>query len=117
MATIKINGVELQPQPARDTWEAPAVGQKLNGTEEIGAYMVYRMFAPPLAGQTFNWRQFENQVLTSLQTYAPGELTTSADVIYSSGVVSQKIKTYEMPEDQSIVGIELDILVVIDGGY
>jgi hypothetical protein len=35
MATIKINGITLLPQPARDTWEV-VTGAKLNSTDAGG---------------------------------------------------------------------------------
>lgn len=113
MATIKINGTTLEPQPAFDAWEEVIFDQKLDGVEALGAYKVFRMRAPSLAGQTFNWDQFENQVLSSLQAYAPGDLPTGADVVYSSGVVSRKIARFESPLDRSVTGVELVILVVV----
>lgn len=113
MATIKINGTTLQPQPANDGWQTDIAGQVLNGTQAVGSYQMFRMQAPALAGQSFNWDQFENQVLTSLQAYAPGDLPTGADVIYNSGVVSQKIAQYQSPLDRSVTGIELVLLVII----
>lgn len=113
MATIKINGTALQPQPAHDVWEENVPGGKLNGTDELGAYKIFRMTAPTLAGQVFNWQTFENQVLASLQTYAPGDLPTGADVVYSSGVVSRKIKTLESPLDRTVTGVELEIAVIV----
>lgn len=113
MATIRINGTTLSPQPAYDSWEENVAGGKLDGTDELGAYKIFRMQAPALAGQAFNWQAFENQVLTSLQAYAPGDLPTGADVVYSSGVVSRKIKRLESPLDRSVTGVELEIAVVV----
>lgn len=113
MATIAINGVELQPQPANDAWEDVPVNQNLNGTDGLGAYKIFRMQAPALAGQPFNWDSFENQVLTSLTAYAPGELPTSAEVTYNTGVVSKKILKYDSPLDRSVVNVELAILVIV----
>lgn len=113
MATIKINGTALSPQPAFDAWVENVAGGKLDGTDALGAYKIFRMQAPNLAGQTFNWQTFENQVLTSLQAYAPGDLPTGADVVYSSGVVSRKIKTFESPLDRTVTGVELEIAVVV----
>jgi hypothetical protein len=113
MATIKINGTALSPQPAGEVWEENIAGGKLNGTEESGAYKIFRLQAPVLAGQVFNWQQFENQVLTSLQAYAPGDLSTGADVVYSSGVVSRKIKRFESPLDRTVTGVELEIAIIV----
>ena len=113
MATIAINGVELQPQPAYDAWEDVQVNLNLNGTDGLGAYKIFRMQAPALAGQTFNWDNFENQVLTSLTAYAPGGLPTDAEVTYNIGVVSKKILKYESPLDRSVVNVELVILVIV----
>jgi hypothetical protein len=113
MATIKINGTTLTPQPASDVWEENISGGMLDGTDEVGAYKIFRIQAPVLAGQAFNWQQFENQVLTSLQAYAPGDLPTGTDVVYSAGVVSRKIKQFQMPLDQTVRGVELEIAVVV----
>jgi len=113
MATIAINGTILQPQPANDAWEDAVVDTVLDGTEAIGAYKIFRMQAPNLAGQAFNWDTFENQVLTSLQTYAPGDLPTGTDVVYNSGVVAKKISRYQSPLDRSVTGVELVLLVVV----
>jgi hypothetical protein len=118
MATIQINGVDLAPQPAEATWETEIIksdqgGGLLNGTEAVGAYKIFRVRAPVLAGQSFNWDSYDNQVLTSLQAFAPGELPTSANVVYSSGVVSRKITTYRSPVERTITGIEMEILVVV----
>lgn len=113
MATIKINGVTLSPQPAAARWEENAVAGKLDGTDELGAYKIFRIRAPLLAGQSFNWQTWENQVLTSLQAYAPGDGPAGADVVYSSGVVSRKIKALDMPPDRTVTGVELEIAVVV----
>lgn len=113
MATIKINGTTLQPQPANDGWEDVVIEERLDGLEALGAYKIFRMEAPTLAGQTFNWQNFENQVLSSLQTYAPGDLPTGADVVYSSGVVAKKIREFRSPLDRTVTGVELVVLVVV----
>lgn len=112
MATIAINGTTLQPQPMNDGWEDVIISGNLNGTDTTGAYKIFRMQAPNLAGQMFNWDTFENQVLVSLQAYAPGELPTSANIVYNSGVVSRKIARYDSPLDNSISGVELVIQVI-----
>jgi hypothetical protein len=113
MATIKINGTELQPQPAQDIWEDTVIDQVLDGTDAVGALKAFVIEAPVLAGQVFNWRQFENQILASLQTYAPGDLPTGADVIYSDYVASGKISRYRMPVDQTVTGVTMRILVAV----
>lgn len=113
MATIKIDGVTLQPQPAFDAWEDEVGSGVLNGTQVVGAYKRFRMRSPTLAGQVFNWASFENQVLTSLQAYAPGDVPTGANVIYSGGVVAQKISKYDSPLDRSVTGVELVLLVIV----
>lgn len=111
MATIAIDGIILEPQPAWDEWEEPFIQQKLNATDALGAFRIFRMRAPNLAGQTFNWQLFENQELIAFQTYAPGDVPTGANVIYASGVVSRQIKRYTSPLDRSVTGIELEILI------
>jgi hypothetical protein len=113
MATIAINGTPLEPQPAWDEWESELIDRKLNGTHAIGAYRIFRLRSPNLAGQSFNWVQFDNQVLVSLQTYAPGDLPTGANVVYSEGVVAGKIQRYTSPLDRSVSGVDLEILVLI----
>lgn len=113
MGTIRINGTDLQPQPAVDSWESVVTNQNLNGTNGVGAYMLYRMRAPNLAGQVYNWDSFENQVLTSLETHAPADLYNDANVTYNAGVVAQKITKYESPLDNSITGVELVLLVIV----
>jgi hypothetical protein len=116
MATIAINGVTLLPQPANDVWKDAVIDGVLNGTEAVGAYKIFRMQAPALAGQPFNWDNFENRVLTSLQAYAPGDVPTGANVVYSAGVVSKKISRYQSPLDRSVTGVELVVQVIIDEG-
>lgn len=113
MATIAINGTTLQPQPMDDSWEDAIISGKLNGTDEIGAYKIFRMRCPALGGQDFNWDLFENQVLSSLTAYAPGELPTSANVTYTDGVISRKISRYNSPLDRSVTGVELVIQVIV----
>lgn len=113
MATIAINGTDLLPQPAQARWEDTIIDGKLAGTEALGAYKTFRIQAPILAGQTFNWDTFENQVLTSLQAFAPADRPSGSNVIYNSGVVSRKIKTYQSPEDRTVTGIELEISVIV----
>lgn len=114
MATIKINGVTLVPQPAAAKWEENISGSKLNGTDEVGAYKIFKITAPPLVdGESFNWQTYENQVLTSLQAYAPGDQPSGANVTYSAGVVSRKIKSYEMPLERTVQGVEMEIAVIV----
>ena len=116
MALIAINGIELEPQPAITSWEDVITNSNLDGTDGLGAYKLFRMQAPNLAGQTFNWDDFENQVLLSLQAYAPNDLYTGADVLYTSGVVSRKIAKYESPVNNSIVNVELLLQVIVEEG-
>jgi hypothetical protein len=113
MATIMANGSMLLPQPARATWDDTIIDQVLDGTQAVGAFRTLRISAPKLVDQAFNWGSFENQVLSSLQAFAPGDRPTGPDVVYSSGVVARKIKTYQMPEDRTVTGVELEILVVV----
>ena len=116
MALIAINGIELEPQPAVTSWEDIITNSNLNGTDGLGAYKLFRMQAPALAGQDFNWDDFENQVLTSLQTYPPNGLYTDADVIYTAGIVSRKIAKYESPIDNSVINVELVLQVITEEG-
>lgn len=116
MALIAINGTVLEPQPAWDEWQSEIVSSLLNGTESIGAYQRFVMRCPPLGGQDFNWIDFENQELVSLQAYPVGGLPTDAAVLYTSGVVSRKIRILTSPLDRSVTGIELTILVNTEDG-
>lgn len=111
--TIKINGTVLAPQPARTFWKRTALGQNLNGTGALGAYETFVILAPKLLDQAFNWTSFENQVLSSLTAYAPGSGPLGTAVTYSGGVVSREIRQFEMPEDRSVSGVELEILVIV----
>lgn len=114
MATIKINAVTLLPQPAAARWEEHIAGSKLNGTDEVGAYKIFTITSPPLAeGESFNWQTYENQVLTSLQAFAPGDQPSGANVTYSAGVVSRKIRTFQMPLERTVQGVELQIAVIV----
>ena len=113
MATVAINGVTLSPQPAFTRWEDAIIDSKLDGTESTGAYRLFTIRAPKIGTQTFNWQTYENQVLTSIQCYAPGTGPESANVVYSSGAVSRKIKVYEMPEDRTVSNVEMQIAVIV----
>jgi hypothetical protein len=114
MATIKINGVTLDPQPARAKWDDNLIDQKLNATDALGTYRLFTIHAPPLAGQAdFNWTDFQNQVLTSIQAFAPGDRPTGANVVYSSGAVARQIKTYESGDDRAVGGVMMEIWVVV----
>lgn len=116
MALIAINGTILDPQPAYDEWQETIPTPLLNGTDATAAYRTFTMRAPAIAGQTFNWVQFENQELTSFQTYAPGDLPTDTAVVYSNGVVAKKIVKFESPLDRSVTNIELVIMVNTEVG-
>lgn len=114
MATVKINGTTLAPQPAFARWDSEIVDGSLDGTDDVGAYMRFTIRAPKLRGQTFNWDDYENQVLTSLQAYAPGDNPdTGADVVYSDGAVAKQIRSFEMPEDRTVSGVEMEIMVIV----
>lgn len=89
-------------------------GSKLNGTDEVGAYKIFTITSPPLVeGEAFNWQTFENQPLTSLQAFAPGDQPSGANVTYSAGVVSRKIRAFEMPLERTVQGVELQIAVIV----
>lgn len=113
MTQVLINGILLEPQPAETEWMLTVVEQKLDGTEATGAYQVFSMRAPPLKGQTFNWLDFENQVLTSITCYAPGTGPEGASVTYSSGAVARKIQNYQQPSDRTVRQISLEVAIVV----
>lgn len=113
MAQILLNDTLLSPQPSSAVWSVPVTGDNLDGTQTTGAYATFTISSPPIKKQFFNWPAFENQVLTSLTCYAPGDGPESNAVVYSAGVVSRKITTYQMPEDRTVKQVQLEILVVI----
>jgi hypothetical protein len=92
--TIKINGVTLTPQPMETTWFSDVIDQRLNGTDATGAYQILRLSTPRFRNSVFNWDTYENQVLTSIQAFAPGDTPNGASVLYNSGVVARKIREY-----------------------
>lgn len=116
MALIAINGTILDPQPAWDEWSEVILQQTLAGTDALGAFRMFTMRAPPLAGQTFNWQQFENQELATFQAYAPGDLPAGDSIVYANGVVARKIQQWTSPLDRSVTGVELVILVNTEEG-
>jgi len=108
--TIKLNGTTLVPQPMESNWVSEVIDQKLNGTDSIGAYQTFRISAPKT--RTSNWDDYENQVLTSLQAFAPGDTPNGASVLYSAGVVARKIKEYSTDINRSNM-FEMEILVIV----
>jgi len=115
MTEIKINGIALLPQPATVTWQPADVGARLNGTQYLGAYELLVLRCVPTAGGAvyFNWPDFENQVLTSIRIYPPGEDgQTGLPVTYTSGVVSQPIKEIRAEPGGILRGIEMVVAVV-----
>lgn len=113
MAEILLNGIKLEPQPASSEWTVETLGRKLNGTDEGAAFARLMLSSPPLKGQSFNWQQFENQVLTSMTAYAPGTGPEGAATTYSSGVVARKMTTYSQPSDRTVRQVILEILVAL----
>ena len=110
MVTIKINGTSLVPQPMEANWISEIVDQKLNGTDAIGSYQIFKMAAP--RNRNSNWDDYENQVLTSLQAFAPGDTPNGASVLYSAGVVSRKIREYSVDINRTVMA-EMEILVIV----
>ena len=113
MSQITINGDLLEPQPASTEWQLPIAGNKLDATQALAAYATFIVTSPPIKNQFFNWKSYENLVLTSLGCYAPGETPEGTPITYSSGVVSRKITAYQQPEDRTVRQIRMEILVVI----
>ena len=109
---IQINGTSLVPQPKEVRWEPVSVGGKLDGSEALGAYRLLVLEAPDDRADNFNWDTFENQVLTSVQVFPPGETTdTGSATVYNSGAVSKSLK-YATGPDYLLRGVALRILVV-----
>lgn len=113
--TVLINGGTLVPQPAETNWEMTTVGEKLDATDATGSYWIHTLRAPVFRGGTanFNWDSYDNQVLTSIRTHAPGDTMRGTEVTYSSGVVSKPIRTLTSPPGGLVRSVELQILVVI----
>lgn len=111
--TVKINGTTLIPQPAETVWEFATLGQKMNGTDGLGAYMLHTLKAPVHVGGTSNWDDYDNTVLTSIVTHAPGDTMRGTEITYSSGVVSRPLRAQSAPPGGLVQGVELEILVVV----
>lgn len=113
--TIQINSTTLIPQPGETSWEQVAMGEKLDGTNGLGAYWVHTLKAPVFSGGTasFNWDSFDNSVLTSIRTHAPGDTMRGTAVTYSSGVVSKPIMTLTAPPGGLVREVELRISVIL----
>jgi len=110
--TIKLNGTDLIPQPMEANWGTTITEQKLNGTDATGAYQTFRISAPRFRDSGYNWDDYENQVLTSLQAFAPGDTPNGASVLYNSGVVSRKITEYSVDINRTTV-CEMEIQVIV----
>lgn len=110
--TIDINGVILIPQPNEAQFAQPTLGGILNGTEEEGVYWVITLTAPIYRNTAYNWDVFENQVLTSLDLWAPGDGPDDTPVVYDD-VIAKAISSYRNPADRTVRNVSLDILVAI----
>jgi hypothetical protein len=110
MVTIKINGTSLVPQPMEANWISEVIDGKLNGTDATGAYQIFKIATP--RNRSSNWDDYENQVLTSLQAFAPGDTPNGASVLYSAGVVSRKIREYSVDINRTVMA-EMEILVIV----
>lgn len=113
MAQVKINGVALSPQPASSQWNIPTTGNKLNATNNVGAFASFVISAPPLKDQTYNWADFENIELASIETYPPSTNPEGTYQVYNSGVVSRKIQSYSQPQNRTVESISMEILVAL----
>lgn len=110
---IQINGTALVPQPRDANWRPTPNGPKLDGTEDVSSYDTLVLRAPPARGGTanFNWGDFENQVLTSIQAFPKGQtMKTGTATTYNSGVVSAPITVSAQPGD--ILQTEMIVRVV-----
>lgn len=111
--TVAINGVTLVPQPAEIGWTIDPNGQKLDGTESLGAYMVATLKAPVMRGGTCNWQTYDNSVLTSIVLPAPFSTQRDSGTTYSSGVVSRAIKQIAAPPGGLVRNVEMEVLVIV----
>ena len=114
--TVLINGGTLVPQPSDTSWELISTGEKLDGTEAIGAYWLHTLRAPVFRGggtASYNWGSYDNIALTSITTHAPGDTMRGTAVTYNSGVVSKPIKSLTAPPGGLVHNVELKILVVV----
>lgn len=111
--SVLINGVALIPQPSETSWEIEPTGGKLDGTDSTGAYQVHILKAPVHRGAVSNWATYDNQVLTSIQTHAPGDTMRGTAVVYSSGVVSKPITRFNAPPGGLVKEVELRLMVIV----
>lgn len=113
--SVLINGVTLNPQPAETTWERAVTGEKLDGTDGLGAYWIHTLKAPVDRGGTanYNWANYANLVLASITTHAPFDTMRGTAVTYSAGVVSKAIVSQNAPPGGLVRDVELKVLVVI----
>lgn len=113
---IQINGTALNPQPRTGDWRPFIQGGKLDGTDGTGAYRTLVLRSPNSRGGTanFNWEDFENSVLTSIQAFPPGEtMKNGSATTYNSGVVSKPIKTLRSQPGDIVPPVEFVINVVV----
>lgn len=113
---IKCNGTSLVPQPGTVSWLPNEGGDKLDGTLHLGAYhiLVLRCVPAPGGASNFNWTDYENTVLTSIQAYPPGQDgQTGTPTTYNSGVVSEPINEIRSEPGGILRGIEMRVKVVI----
>jgi hypothetical protein len=112
---IQIDGSALNPQPRDAVWELNSEGGKLDGTDHLGAYDTLILRSPPSRGGTanWNWTDYENQVLTSVQAMPRGQtMRNGTETTYNSGVVSKPIATVGSEPGDIVPSVELRILVV-----
>jgi len=112
---IQLDGTALTPQPRETTWQTPIVGGKMDGTEALGSYYTLTLRAPVGSGGTanWNWGNFANSVLTSIQAHAPYDTMKGSAVTYNSGVVARAVRTISTPPGGLVRGVEMDILIII----
>ena len=113
--SIQIDGTALNPQPRTATWDLNSGGGKLDGTDHLGAYDTLVLRSPPARGGTanWNWKDFENQVLTSIQAMPRGQtMKTGSATTYNSGVVAKPISTVVASPGDIVESVELRVLVV-----
>ncbi len=112
---IQINSTALIPQPRTATWELSGEGGKLDGTDHLGGYDTLVLRSPPSRGGTanWNWADYENQALTSVQAMPRGQtMRNGTETTYNSGVVSKPIPTAGSEPGDIVPSVELRILVV-----
>ena len=112
---VQINSVTLNPQPRETSWETEVTGGKLNGTDATGASLVHVLKAPVDKGGTanWNWDDYDNTVLTSIQTHAPFDTMQGTAVTYSSSVVSKPILRHKGELGGIVADVEMRIMIVV----